>query len=186
MSLFSFQTSSQCRISKDFGKFLTMLHTTELKCNIVRNFCQAWSKSSLASLTKISKVSSESSKISKIQLCEEYLNNFKIPHNAGFEKFLKNSSQCWIHPGKNPTLWGIFVKLELNHRWDQRQRSQWCPQKLQRFQKTNFVRNTWKMVSFFILKFLTMLCLISFWKIPHNVGFIQVKIQPFWHHLQFF
>ena len=116
---------------------------------------------------------------------------WKIPHNVrflpgGIEKFLKNSSQCWIHPGKNPTLWGIFVKLELNHRWDQRQRSQWCPQKLQRFQKNNFVRNTWKMVSFSILKFLTMLCLISFWKIPHNVGFIQVKIQPFWHHLQFF
>ena len=43
----------------------------------------------------------------KIKLCEEYLKNdlflqLKIPHNAGFKKFLKNSSQCWIHSGKNP------------------------------------------------------------------------------------
>ena len=73
----------------------------------MRNFCQAWTKSSLGSTPKISMVSSEASKISKKQLCEEYLKNglffhFKIPHNAVFDKFLKNSSQCWIHSGKNP------------------------------------------------------------------------------------
>ena len=112
--------------------------------------------------------------------------HLKIPHIAGFEKFLKNSSQCWIYPGKNPTLWGIFVELEQNQHWHQCQRSQRCHQKLQRFQKSNFVRNKWKTVSLFISKFLTMQDFKSFWKIPHNVGFILKKIQPFWHHLHLF
>ena len=79
-----------------FEKFLTMLDLSRWKSNIVRNFCQAWTKSSLVSMSKISMVSSEASKNSKIQLCEEYLKNglffhFKIPHNAGFITFFSTT-----------------------------------------------------------------------------------------------
>ena len=91
-----FQNSSQCRIHNVFEKFLTMLDLSRWKSNIVRNFCQAWTKSSLVSMSKISMVSSEASKNSKIQLCEEYLKNglffhFKIPHNAGFITFFSTT-----------------------------------------------------------------------------------------------
>ena len=136
----------------------------------MRNFRQAWTKWSLASISKISKVSSEAWRKSSLAFfyfkiphnagLEKFLKNsfqcwnifidttsnifsivgggvkWKIPHNVrflpgGIEKFLKNSSQCWIHPAKNPTLWGIFVKLELNHHLHQCQRSQRCHHKLE-------------------------------------------------------
>ena len=68
-SHFSFQNSSQCRILKVFEKFLTMLDSF-------------WKKFNLFDTTSIF----------FIQLVEAVY--FRIPHNAGFEMFLKNSSQC--------------------------------------------------------------------------------------------
>ena len=68
--------------------------------------------------------------------------------------------------------------LELNHRWHNCQRSQRCHQKLQRFPKSNFVRNIWKTISLFISKFLAMQDWKSFWKIPLNVGTFLLTPPP--------
>ena len=90
MRNFEIKSKTVCQL------FLAMLDLSRWKSNIVRNFCQAWTKSSLVSMSKISMVSSEASKNSKIQLCEEYLKNglffhFKIPHNAGFITFFSTT-----------------------------------------------------------------------------------------------
>ena len=68
----------------------------------------------------------------------------KIPHNVGF-------IQVKIQHCEE-----VSAKPEPNHHWHQCQRSQRCHQKLQRCQKSNFVRNKWKTVWLFISKFLTM------------------------------
>ena len=64
------------------------------KSNIVRNFRPSLNQIIIGINVKDLMVSSEALKILKVQLCEEYKKNsltfhFKIPHNAGLEKFFE-------------------------------------------------------------------------------------------------